>query len=98
MLFCLVRAFLMRLRCPLVMSEGINWNMTNCGYPVTSNGGRAGVVFEESETLVDFQLTNGELVAFYLDEHPLTLGVDSITVVSASGSSSTRTFDFTVFT
>jgi len=81
-----------------VISESINWSMTNCSYPVTSSGGRAGVIFEESETLVDFQLTNGELVAFYLDEHPLTLGVEAITVVTSSGSSSTQTFDFTTFT
>jgi hypothetical protein len=66
--------------------------VSNCGYPYASNYALTSTVFNESEVLADIVPTGGSYAVvrvFYGDEHALTLGVRSIIVKSASGSTST---------
>lgn len=55
------------------------------------------MAFAESTVLVSFQLINRDLVVFYSDEHPLTLGIHSVTVINSAGASNTTQFGFSSF-
>ena len=67
--------------------------ITDCGYPTTGGTALASVVFNESEVLRAIQPAggwpNGVVRLFYNDEHALTLGVRSVVVKSASGTTTT---------
>jgi hypothetical protein len=49
-------------------------------YPITSGTLLQKVAFNESTALPAGQLSNGQVVAFYTDEHALLLGVNAVTV------------------
>ena len=70
--------------------------ITGCGYPSGSTG-LASVEFNEDEVLRAIQpvggAPNGVVRVFYNDEHAMTLGVRSVVVKTASGST---TMDFPV--
>jgi hypothetical protein len=67
--------------------------ITDCGYPYASSNPLTSTVFNESEVLRAIQPSgswpNGVVSLFYNDEHALTLGVRSVVVKSASGSTTT---------
>jgi len=67
--------------------------VTDCGYPYTGNNPLTSTVFNESGVLRAIQPSgswpNGVVSMFYNDEHALTLGVRSVVVKSASGSTTT---------
>jgi hypothetical protein len=67
--------------------------VTDCGYPYASTNPLTSVVFNESDVLRAIQpggsWPNGVVRMFYNDEHALTLGVRSVVVKSASGSTTT---------
>jgi hypothetical protein len=67
--------------------------ITGCGYPGSSGGTLASVEFNEDEVLRAIQpvggAPNGIVRAFYNDEHAMTLGVRSVVVKTASGSTTT---------
>jgi len=71
--------------------------ITDCGYPYASSNPLTSTVFNESEVLRMIQPSgtwpNGVVSMFYNDEHALTLGVRSVVVKTASGSTTT---DYTV--
>jgi hypothetical protein len=71
--------------------------ITDCGYPYDSSNPLTSTVFNESEVLRAIQPSgswpNGVVSMFYNDEHALTLGVRSVVVKNASGSTTT---DYTV--
>jgi hypothetical protein len=71
--------------------------VTGCGYPTSSGSALASVVFNESDILRAIQPAGGApdgiVRLFYNDEHALTLGVRSVVVKTASG---TTTTDFPV--
>ena len=71
--------------------------LTDCGYPYASSNPLTSTVFNESEVLRAIQPSgswpNGVISMFYNDEHALTLGVRSVVVKGASGSTTT---DYTV--
>jgi hypothetical protein len=71
--------------------------ITDCGYPMTGGTALASVVFNEDGVFRAIQPAggwpNGIVRVFYNDEHALTLGVRSVVVKSASG---TTTTDFPV--
>jgi len=71
--------------------------VTDCGYPYASSNPLTSTVFNESEVLRAIQPSgswpNGVVSMFYNDEHALTMGVRSVVVKSASGSTTT---DYTV--
>lgn len=66
--------------------------ITGCGYPSGSTG-LASVDFNENEVLRAIQpvggAPNGTVRVFYNDEHAMTLGVRSVVVKTASGSTTT---------
>jgi hypothetical protein len=66
--------------------------ITDCGYPYTSGTPLTSVVFNEVEVLRAIEPAGGAPTAivrlFYNDEHALTLGVRSVVVKTASGSTS----------
>jgi hypothetical protein len=68
-------------------------SVTDCGYPYTSSTPLTSVVFNEVEVLRAIQPAGGVPLAivrlFYNDEHALTLGVRSVVVKTASGSTTT---------
>ncbi len=67
--------------------------VTGCGYPISGAGVLDGVVFNENEVLRAIEseggAPNGTVRMFYNDEHALTLGVRSVVVKSASGTTKT---------
>lgn len=66
--------------------------IADCGYPYASSNPLTNIVFNENEVLAAIVPTGGSLATvrvFYGDEHALTLGVSSVTVNSASGSTTT---------
>ena len=67
--------------------------ITDCGYPYASSNPLTSTVFNESEVLRAIQPSgswpNGVVSMFYNDEHALTMGVRSVVVTSASGSTTT---------
>ena len=67
--------------------------LTDCGYPYVSTNPLTSTVFNESEVLRAIQPSgswpNGVISMFYNDEHALTLGVRSVVVTTASGSTTT---------
>jgi len=67
--------------------------ITGCGYPSSSGGTLASVDFNEDEVLRAIQpeggAPNGVVRVFYNDEHALTLGVRSVVVKTASGTTTT---------
>jgi hypothetical protein len=71
--------------------------LTDCGYPYASSNPLTSTVFNESEVLRAIQPSgswpNGVISMFYNDEHALTLGIRSVVVKTASGSTTT---DYTV--
>jgi hypothetical protein len=66
--------------------------ITDCGYP-SSGSALSSTVFNESEVLRAIvpsgSWPNGTISVFYNDEHALTLGVRSVVVKSASGTTTT---------
>jgi hypothetical protein len=66
----------------------------DCGYPNTSSGPLGAVAFNEAEVLRAIQparaMSRGIVRVFYNDEHALTLGVRSVVVKSASGTTTTN--------
>jgi hypothetical protein len=67
--------------------------ITDCGYPYASNNPLTSTVFNESEVLRAIQPSgswpNGVVSVFYNDEHALTMGVRSVVVKSAGGTTTT---------
>src|SRR5262245_27096067 len=67
--------------------------ITDCGYPYASTNPLTSTDFNESEVLRAIQPSgswpNGVVSMFYNDEHALTLGVRSVVVKSASGTTTT---------
>jgi hypothetical protein len=67
--------------------------ITDCGYPMTSGSSLAKVAFSEDEVLRGIQPSGGApqgiVRLFYNDEHALTLGVRSVVVKTAGGSTMT---------
>ena len=67
--------------------------VVDCGYPYSSSNPLTSVVFNESEVLRAIQpsgsASSGVVRLFYNDEHAMTLGVRSVVVTTASGSTST---------
>jgi len=66
-------------------------------YPNATSNDRPSVVFQESEVLVGFQLISRNLLVYYSDEHPLTLGINSVTIITATGKQNIFPFSFTKF-
>ena len=68
--------------------------VVDCGYPYSSSNPLTSVVFNESEVLRAIQpsgsASSGVVRLFYNDEHAMTLGVRSVVVTTASGSTSTN--------
>jgi hypothetical protein len=67
--------------------------ITDCGYPYASSNPLTSTVFNESEVLRAIQPSgswpNGVVSMFYNDEHALTLGVRSVVVKTAGGTTTT---------
>ena len=67
--------------------------ITDCGYPYASSNPLTSTVFNESEVLRAIQPSgswpNGVVSMFYNDEHALTLGVRSVEVKTAGGTTTT---------
>jgi hypothetical protein len=67
--------------------------IVDCGYPYSSSNVLTSVTFNESDVLRAIQpsgsASSGVVRLFYNDEHAMTLGVRSVVVESASGSSTT---------
>jgi len=67
--------------------------ITDCGYPYASSNPLTNVAFNESDVLRAIQPSGswptGVVRMFYNDEHALTLGVRSVVLKSASGSTTT---------
>src|SRR5436190_14485077 len=67
--------------------------ITDCGYPYASNNPLTSTVFNESEVLRAIQPSgswpNGVVSLFYNDEHAMTLGVRSVVVKTAAGTTTT---------
>jgi len=67
--------------------------ITDCGYPYASNNPLTSTVFNESEVLRAIQPSgswpNGVISVFYNDEHAMTMGVRSVVVKNASGTTTT---------
>src|SRR4051812_5549895 len=67
--------------------------VTDCGYPYASSNPLTSTVFNESDVLRAIQPSgswpNGVVSMFYNDEHALTLGVRSVAVKTASGTTAT---------
>jgi hypothetical protein len=67
--------------------------IVDCGYPYSSSNVLTSVTFNESDVLRAIQpsgsASSGVVRLFYNDEHAMTLGVRSVVVKSASGSTST---------
>jgi hypothetical protein len=67
--------------------------VTDCGYPYTSTNPLTSTVFNESGVLRSIVPSgtwpNGVVSLFYNDEHAMTLGVRSVVVNSASGTTTT---------
>ena len=67
--------------------------IVDCGYPSTSSNALTGVTFNESGVLRAIQpsgsASSGVVRLFYNDEHALTLGVRSVVVKTASGTTTT---------
>jgi hypothetical protein len=67
--------------------------ITSCGYPYTSNNSLTSVAFNENEVLRAIAPSGGSPFArirlFYNDEHALTLGVRSVAVKTATGTTTT---------
>jgi len=67
--------------------------VTDCGYPYASSNPLTSTVFNESGVLRAIQPSgswpNGVVSLFYNDEHALTLGVRSVVVKNASGTTTT---------
>ena len=72
-------------------SSGVQQTIiVDCGYPYTSGDALTSVTFNESEVLRAIEpsglASSGVVRLFYNDEHALTLGVRSVVVKTASGS------------
>jgi hypothetical protein len=67
--------------------------LTDCGYPYTSSSPLTSVVFNENDVLRAIvpagALPMASVRVFYNDEHALTLGVRSVAVKTASGTTTT---------
>ena len=67
--------------------------IVDCGYPYSSSNVLTSVVFNESDVLRAIQpsgsASSGVVRLFYNDEHAMTLGVRSVVVTTASGSTTT---------
>jgi hypothetical protein len=67
--------------------------IVDCGYPSTSSNVLTSVTFNESDVLRAIapsgSASSGVVRLFYNDEHALTLGVRSVTVTTAAGTTST---------
>src|SRR4051812_6357108 len=67
--------------------------IVDCGYPYSSSNALTSVVFNESDVLRAIQpsgsASSGVVRLFYNDEHAMTLGVRSVVVKTASGSTTT---------
>jgi hypothetical protein len=75
-------------------SSGVQQTIiVDCGYPYSSSNALTSVVFNESEVLRAIQpsgsASSGVVRLFYNDEHAMTLGVRSVVVKTASGSTTT---------
>ena len=70
-----------------------NVALTDCGYPYTSSNPLTSVIFNENEVLRAIvpagALPLASVRVFYNDEHALTLGVRSVAVKTASGTTAT---------
>ncbi len=77
--------------CPSGVQQTI---VVDCGYPYSSSNVLTSVVFNESDVLRAIapsgSASSGVVRLFYNDEHALTLGVRSVSVTTASGSSTTN--------
>jgi len=75
-----------------VCTPGVIGTMvSDCGYPYASSYALTSTLFNESEVLTAIVPTGGSSAVvrvFYGDEHALTLGVRSVSVKSASGTTS----------
>ena len=69
----------------------------SCGYPNGSVPALSSVAFSESDVLTGFQLTDSSVIAWYTDEHALTLGVRQVIVKTAAGKTPT-TYALTNYT
>jgi hypothetical protein len=67
--------------------------ITDCGYPSSSSSPLTSVLFNESEVLRAIEpsssASTGTVRVFYNDEHALTLGVRSVAVKTATGTTTT---------
>ncbi len=82
--------------------NGINYNFGNVNpftsvtpaYPYSSSNPNTNVVFNESTVLAgaSVNVANSTLDMWYSDEHALNLGVSSVTVISATGHSTTTNY------
>ncbi len=67
--------------------------IVDCGYPYSSSNALTSVTFNESDVLRAIEPSGsasaGVVRLFYNDEHALTLGVRSVVVKTASGSTTT---------
>jgi hypothetical protein len=82
--------------------SGINYNFGNINpftpvtpaYPYASTNPLTSVAFNESSVLAgaSVNVANGILDMWYSDEHALALGISSVTVIAANGTSSTTNY------
>ncbi len=68
------------------------WGDGAAAYPFASSDPLTGVAFNESSVLAAAKLdtTAGYFEVFYTDEHALALGVNQVTVINSSGSTTTN--------
>jgi hypothetical protein len=82
--------------------NGINYNFgevdpftpASVPYPYSSSNPLTNIAFNESGVLADatVNVANGTLNMWYSDEHALTLGVSSVTVIASNGTSTTTNY------
>ncbi len=79
--------------------SSLNAQTSNCGYPDNSNLPRSAVIFNESEVLRAFSPVAGgnsslcgaqSIKMWYNDEHAMTLGVRSVSIKTATGTTTTN--------
>ncbi len=69
-----------------------NGSVDSCGYPYGAAPALTSVVFSESEDMYAFALdsVNNRIIAWYTDEHALTLGIRQVVVITPAGSTTTN--------
>jgi hypothetical protein len=85
------KTFTKTLPAPNVGSTPTVLNTSSSDYPLAGATGRPAIVFNESDVLraATFDAATGKLNVFYNDERALTLGVSSVTIKTATGSTTT---------